>query len=123
MMTAKIVDDRTDSPSDKRRECKGQGIANFVTGFFGGMGGCAMIGQSVTNVKSGGLTRLSTFVSGIFLLFLIVLLGPLVARIPMPALVAVIIMVSIGTCSCGSIKNLRSHPWQSPVVMLVPSFF
>ncbi len=119
MMTAQIVDDLTDSPSDKRRECKGQGIANFVTGFFGGMGGCAMIGQSVINVKSGGLTRLSTFVSGIFLLFLIVVLGPLVARIPMPALVAVMIMVSIGTFSWGSIKNLRSHPWQSSVVMLV----
>ncbi|EJC65622.1 SulP family inorganic anion transporter [Alcaligenes nematophilus] len=119
MMTAQIVDDLTDSPSDKRRECKGQGIANFVTGFFGGMGGCAMIGQSVINVKSGGLTRLSTFVSGIFLLFLIVVLGPLVARIPMPALVAVMIMVSIGTFSWGSIKNLRSHPWQSSVVMVV----
>ncbi|MCQ9615398.1 SulP family inorganic anion transporter [Paenalcaligenes niemegkensis] len=119
MMTAQIVDDLTDSPSDKRRECKGQGIANFVTGFLGGMGGCAMIGQSVINVKSGGLTRLSTFVSGVFLLFLIVVLGPLVARIPMPALVAVMIMVSIGTFSWGSIKNLRSHPWQSSVVMLV----
>ncbi|NYT64744.1 SulP family inorganic anion transporter [Alcaligenaceae bacterium] len=119
MMTAQIVDGLTDSPSDKRRECKGQGIANFVTGFFGGMGGCAMIGQSVINVKSGGLTRLSTFVSGTFLLFLIVVLGPLVARIPMPALVAVMIMVSIGTFSWGSIKNLHSHPWQSSVVMLV----
>lgn len=119
MMTAQIVDDLTDTPSDKRRECKGQGIANFLTGFFGGMGGCAMIGQSVINVKSGGYTRLSTFVAGSFLLFLIVVLGPLVARIPMPALVAVMIMVSIGTFSWGSIKNLRSHPWQSSVVMLV----
>jgi SulP family sulfate permease len=118
MMTAQIVDDLTDTPSNKRRECKGQGIANFVTGFFGGMGGCAMIGQSVINVKSGGSTRLSTFVAGSFLLFLIVVLGPLVARIPMPALVAVMIMVSIGTFSWGSIRNLRSHPWQSSVVML-----
>src|SRR5690554_164529 len=118
MMTAQIVDDLTDTPSDKRRECKGQGIANFATGFLGGMGGCAMIGQSVINVKSGGSTRLSTFVSGAFLLFLIVVLGPLVARIPMPALVAVMIMVSIGTFSWGSIRNLRSHPWQSSVVML-----
>ncbi|MCI2809885.1 SulP family inorganic anion transporter [Eoetvoesiella caeni] len=118
MMTAQIVDDLTDTPSDKRRECKGQGIANFVTGFFGGMGGCAMIGQSVINVKSGGSTRLSTFVAGAFLLFLIVVLGPLVARIPMPALVAVMIMVSIGTFSWGSIRNLRSHPWQSSVVMV-----
>ncbi len=119
MMTAQIVDDLTDTASDKRRECKGQGIANFLTGFLGGMGGCAMIGQSVINVKSGGYTRLSTFVAGSFLLFLIVVLGPLVARIPMPALVAVMIMVSIGTFSWGSIKNLRSHPWQSSVVMLV----
>ena len=118
MMTAQIVDDLTDTPSDKRRECKGQGIANFATGFLGGMGGCAMIGQSVINVKSGGSTRLSTFVSGVFLLFLIVVLGPLVAQIPMPALVAVMIMVSIGTFSWGSIRNLRTHPWQSSVVMV-----
>lgn len=118
MMTAQIVDDLTDTPSDKRQECKGQGIANLATGFFGGMGGCAMIGQSVINVKSGGATRLSTFVAGAFLLFLIVMLGPLVAKIPMPALVAVMIMVSIGTFSWGSIRNLRSHPWQSSLVML-----
>lgn len=118
LLTAQIVDDMTNTPSDKRRESKGQGIANFVTGFFGGMGGCAMIGQSVINVKSGGSTRLSTFVAGSFLLFLIVVLGPLVADIPMPALVAVMIMVSIGTFSWGSIRDLRSHPWQSSVVML-----
>ncbi|MCB2052918.1 MAG: SulP family inorganic anion transporter, partial [Geminicoccaceae bacterium] len=97
MMTAQIVDDLTDTPSDKQRECKGQGLANAVTGFLGGMGGCAMIGQSVINVKSGGSTRLSTLTAGLFLLFLIVVLGPLVARIPMPSLVAVMIMVSIGT--------------------------
>ncbi|MEZ5862314.1 MAG: SulP family inorganic anion transporter [Geminicoccaceae bacterium] len=119
MMTAQIVDDLTDTPSDKRRECKGQGIANFVTGFFGGMGGCAMIGQSVINVKSGGSTRLSTLVAGSCLLFLIVVLGPLVSQIPMPSLVAVMIMVSIGTFSWKSIRNLRSHPWQSSVVMVV----
>lgn len=118
LMTAQIVDDMTDTTSNKRQECKGQGIANAITGFFGGMGGCAMIGQSVINVKSGGSTRLSTFVAGSFLLFLIVVLGPLVARIPMPALVAVMIMVSIGTFSWRSILDLRSHPWQSSVVML-----
>ncbi|WP_293775523.1 SulP family inorganic anion transporter [uncultured Oxalicibacterium sp.] len=118
LMTAQIVDELTDTPSDKRRECKGQGIANFVTGFLGGMGGCAMIGQSVINVKSGGQTRLSAFVAGALLLFLIVVLGPLVARIPMPALVAVMIMVSIGTFSWRSIVNLRVHPWQASVVML-----
>ncbi len=118
MLTAQIVDDLTDTPSDKRREAKGQGVANFVTGFLGGMGGCAMIGQSVINVKSGGSTRLSTFVAGSFLLFLIVVLGPLVAQIPMPALVAVMIMVSIGTFSWRSIRDLRTHPWQSSVVMI-----
>ena len=118
MLTAQIVDDLTDTGSDKRREMKGQGIANFVTGFLGGMGGCAMIGQSVINVKSGGSTRLSTFVAGAFLLFLIVVLGPLVARIPMPALVAVMIMVSIGTFSWRSIRDISHHPWQSSVVMI-----
>lgn len=118
MMTAQIVDDLTDTPSDKQREMKGQGIANFVTGFFGGMGGCAMIGQSVINVKSGGSTRLSTFVSGVFLLFLLLVLGPVVAIIPMAALVAVMIMVSIGTFSWRSIRDIRHHPWQSSVVML-----
>lgn len=118
LLTAQIVDDLTDTPSDKRRETHGQGIANFVTGFFGGMGGCAMIGQSVINVKSGGHTRLSTLVAGLFLLFLIVVLGPWVAEIPMPALVAVMIMVSIGTFSWSSIRNLRSHPWHSSVVMV-----
>ena len=117
-MTAQIVDDLTDTPSDKRREMKGQGIANFVTGFFGGMGGCAMIGQSVINVKSGGSTRLSTLVAGSFLLFLIVVLGPLVGQIPMPALVAVMIMVSIGTFSWRSIRDIGHHPWQSSVVMV-----
>jgi sulfate permease, SulP family len=118
LMTAQIVDDLTDTPSNKRRECKGQGVANFVTGFIGGMGGCAMIGQSVINVKSGGSTRLSTLVAGSFLLFLIVALGPLVSRIPMASLVAVMIMVSIGTFSWSSIKNLKTHPWQSSVVMM-----
>lgn len=118
MMTAQIVDDLTDTPSDKQREMKGQGIANFFTGFLGGMGGCAMIGQSVINVKSGGETRLSTFVAGAFLLFLIVVLGPLVAQIPMAALVAVMIMVSIGTFSWRSIRDIRHHPWQSSVVMV-----
>ncbi|MDT9600462.1 SulP family inorganic anion transporter [Sphingosinicella rhizophila] len=117
LLTAQIVDDLTDTPSDKEREVKGQGVANIVTGFIGGMGGCAMIGQSVINVKSGGHTRLSTMVAGLFLLFLIVVLGPWVAQIPMPALVAVMIMVSIGTFSWTSIRNLKSHPWHSSVVM------
>jgi SulP family sulfate permease len=118
MMTAQIVDDLTDTSSNKRREMGGQGIANFVTGFLGGMGGCAMIGQSVINVKSGGSSRLSTLVAGLFLLFLLVVLSPLVARIPMPSLVAVMIMVSIGTFSWRSIRDIRHHPWQSSVVMV-----
>ncbi|MCB1494465.1 MAG: SulP family inorganic anion transporter [Bauldia sp.] len=118
LMTATIVDDLTDTPSDKNQECIGQGIANTATGFIGGMAGCAMIGQSMINVKSGGRGRLSTFCAGIFLLFLIVVLGDWVRQIPMAALVAVMIMVSIGTFSWSSIKNLRTHPRSSSVVML-----
>jgi sulfate permease, SulP family len=118
LLTAQIVDDLTDTPSNKQREVHGQGIANLFTGFLGGMGGCAMIGQSVINVKSGGTGRLSALVAGTTLLFLIVVLGPVVAKIPMPALVAVMIMVSIGTFSWTSIANLKVHPWQSSLVML-----
>lgn len=118
MMTASIVDDLTDSPSDKNRECVGQGTANIVTGFIGGMAGCAMIGQSVINVKSGGRGRLSTLSAGIFLLILIVFLGDWVARIPMAALVAVMIMVSIGTFNWDSIRKLREHPASSSIVMI-----
>ena len=119
MMTAQIVDDMTHTESDKRRECFGQGAANVVSALFGGMGGCAMIGQSVINVTSGGRKRLSTLTAGVFLLFLLAVLGPVVGRIPMPALVAVMIMVSIGTFSWNSIPNLRRHPPSSSVVMLV----
>ncbi|MBA3379874.1 MAG: SulP family inorganic anion transporter [Chloroflexia bacterium] len=118
LMTASIVDDFTDTPSDKNRESAGQGIANVATGFLGGMAGCAMIGQSVINVKSGGRGRLSTFVAGVVLLILVVGLGDAVGRMPMPALVAVMIMVSIGTFSWRSILNLRTHPRTSSVVML-----
>ena len=118
LMTASIVDDLTDTNSDKNRECKGQGIANVATGFLGGMAGCAMIGQSVINIKSGGRGRLSAFAAGVFLLLLIVVLGDWVARIPMAALVAVMIMVSIGTFSWSSLNNLRTHPRSSSIVML-----
>jgi SulP family sulfate permease len=118
LLTAQIVDDMTHTESDKRRECAGQGSANIVAAFLGGMGGCAMIGQSVINVTSGGRGRLSTFTAGAFLLFLLAVLGPFVGQIPMPALVAVMIMVSIGTFSWNSIPNLRRHPWTSSVVML-----
>jgi len=118
MMTASIVDDLTDTNSNKNRECVGQGVANIITGFLGGMAGCAMIGQSVINVKSGGRGRLSTLAAGVFLLLMVVFLGDWVARIPMAALVAVMIMVSIGTFSWASIRNLREHPKSSSVVML-----
>jgi len=118
LMTAKLVDDLTDTKSDKNQECIGQGIANTATGFIGGMAGCAMIGQSMINVKSGGRGRLSCFAAGVFLLFLIVVLGTWVAVIPMPALVAIMIMVSIGTFSWSSLTDLREHPRASSIVML-----
>ncbi|HCB1864312.1 TPA: SulP family inorganic anion transporter [Citrobacter amalonaticus] len=118
LMTAQIVDDLTDTPSDKNRECIGQGVANTATGFIGGMAGCAMIGQSIINVKSGGRGRLSTFCAGVFLLFMILVLGDLVSRIPMAALVAIMIMVSVGTFSWSSIKNLKIHPRSSSIVMI-----
>ncbi len=118
MMTATIVDDLTDTKSDKNRECKGQGLANIATGALGGMAGCAMIGQSVINVKSGGRGRLSTLVAGVVLLIMVVFLGPWVSQIPMAALVAVMIMVSIGTFSWSSIINLKAHPGSSSVVMI-----
>nr|WP_290442937.1 SulP family inorganic anion transporter [Rhodovulum tesquicola] len=123
LMTQTIVDDLTDTPSDRNQECIGQGIANTATGFIGGMAGCAMIGQSIINVKSGGRGRLSTFSAGAMLLFLIVVLGDLVGQIPMPALVAIMIMVSIGTFSWSSIRNLREHPRSSSIVMLATVFF
>ncbi|MCO5112467.1 MAG: SulP family inorganic anion transporter, partial [Burkholderiaceae bacterium] len=118
MMTASIVDELTDTPSNKNRECVGQGVANLATGFIGGMAGCAMIGQSVINVKSGGRGRLSTLVAGVLLLILVVFLGPWVRQIPMAALVAVMIMVSIGTFSWDSVRKLREHPPSSSIVML-----
>jgi sulfate permease, SulP family len=118
LMTATIVDELTDTSSDKNRECVGQGIANTATGFIGGMAGCAMIGQSIINVKSGGRGRLSSFCAGAFLLFMVVVLGDWVGVIPMAALVAIMIMVSIGTFSWASIRNLRDHPRSSSIVML-----
>ncbi|MGY4751630.1 SulP family inorganic anion transporter [Pannonibacter sp. Q-1] len=118
LMTQQLVDELTDTPSDRNQECIGQGLANFATGFIGGMAGCAMIGQSMINVKSGGRGRLSCFAAGVILLFLIVVLGDWVKQIPMPALVAIMIMVSVGTFSWSSILNLRSHPRSSSIVML-----
>lgn len=118
LMTATIIDDLTDTKSDKNQECTGQGIANIATGFTGGMAGCAMIGQSVINVKSGGRGRLSTFIAGLFLLIMVVFLSDIISVIPMAALVAVMIMVSIGTFDWGSIKNLQTLPLSTNIVML-----
>ena len=120
LLTAQLLDDMTDTDSDKNLESRGQGFANIATGFFGGMAGCAMIGQSMINFRSGGRTRLSTLASGVFLLILILALGDLVARIPMAALVAVMIMVSVGTFDWNSIKPdmLRSLPRTETAVMM-----
>jgi SulP family sulfate permease len=119
LMTATIVDDLTDTNSNKSRECVGQGVANITSGFLGGMAGCAMIGQSVINVKSGGRGRLSTLSAGVFLLLLLLFFGEWVRQIPMAALVAVMIMVSIGTFNWDSIRSLRTHPPSSSLVMIV----
>ncbi len=118
MMTATIVDELTDTTSDRNRECKGQGVANIGSSLLGGMAGCAMIGQSVINVKSGGRCRLSTFIAGVLLLIMVVFLDDLISQIPMAALVAVMIMVSIGTFSWESIINLKHHPMSTNIVML-----
>ncbi|RKN82262.1 SulP family inorganic anion transporter [Paenibacillus ginsengarvi] len=119
LMTASIVDEMTETHSDKNKEIRGQGIANVLTGFFGGMAGCAMIGQTVINVKSGGRTRLSTFVAGIFLLFLILVLGGVVKQIPMAALVGVMIMVSVSTFDWSSLRSLPKTPRSDALVMIV----
>lgn len=117
LMTATIVDDLTDTPSNKNRECVGQGVANIGSGLIGGMAGCAMIGQSIINIQSGGRTRLSTLLAGVILLLMVVFLDKWVGMIPMAALVAVMIMVAIGTFSWSSLKDLRKNPKSSSVVM------
>jgi SulP family sulfate permease len=118
LLTANLLDDLTDTPSDKDRETRGQGIANLISPLLGGMAGCALIGQSIINVKSGGRGRLSTFWAGLFLLILILVMRDWVARIPMAALVAVMIMVSFTTFDWNSVLKLRSTPVQSTIVML-----
>ncbi len=117
-MTTTIVDELTDTKGDKKKEARGQGVANIATGCIGGMAGCAMIGQSIINVKSGGRGRLSTFVAGFFLLIMVVFLSDIISVIPMAALVAVMIMVSIGTFDWGSIKGLKTLPLSTNIVML-----
>ncbi|MEY4242547.1 MAG: hypothetical protein RLZZ245_132 [Verrucomicrobiota bacterium] len=118
LMTAQILDELTDTPSDKNREARGQGIANIVTGLFGGMAGCAVVAQSIINVKSGGRNRLSCLAAGVFLIVMILLLGDWVNQIPMPALVAVMIMICIGTFSWASFANLKKHPLTTNIVMI-----
>lgn len=118
MMTSAIVDDLTDTKSNRNRECKGQGIANIGSGLMGGMAGCAMIGQSIINIKSGGRGRLSTLTAGILLIIMVVFLDEWISRIPMAALVAVMVMVSIGTFSWSSVKDMRKHPLSTNIVML-----
>jgi SulP family sulfate permease len=118
LLTASIIDEMTGTKSNKNREVKGQGIANFITGFFGGMAGCAMIGQSVINVTSGGRGRLSSMTAGLFLIFLIIVLGDLVAQIPMAALVGVMIMVAIGTFEWQSVKDIAKIPKSDAFIML-----
>ncbi|MHA6260133.1 SulP family inorganic anion transporter [Sporosarcina sp. CAU 1771] len=119
LLTSQVLDDMTDTPSNKNKEARGQGIANFITGFFGGMAGCALIGQSIINIKSGGRGRLSTFTAGAFLMFLIIVLGDLVAKVPMPVLVGVMIMVSMTTFNWGSFKFLKQAPLSESLVMLI----
>jgi sulfate permease, SulP family len=118
MMTTTVVDEVTDSESDRHQECRGQGMANIVSGFMGGMAGCAMIGQSIINVSSGARTRLSTLVAGIFLLCLVVFLKDWLAYIPMAALVAIMIMVSFTTFQWGAIQQFNKHPLAFNVVMI-----
>lgn len=118
LLSSQVLDEMTDTPSNKNREARGQGIANFFTGFFGGMAGCALLGQSVINVKSGGRGRLSTFIAGAFLMFLIIVLGDVVVKIPMPVLVGVMIMVSFTTFNWGSFKFMKQAPRTETLVML-----
>jgi SulP family sulfate permease len=119
LLTSQVLDDMTDTPSNKHTEARGQGIANFITGFFGGMAGCALIGQSVINVKSGGRGRLSTFTAGAFLMFLIIVLGDVVVNIPMPVLVGVMIMVSFTTFNWSSFKFMVQAPKTETLVMVI----
>ncbi|RKD27085.1 hypothetical protein BEP19_00495 [Ammoniphilus oxalaticus] len=119
LLTSQVLDDMTDSSSNKNREARGQGIANFINGFFGGMAGCALIGQSIVNVKSGGRGRLSTLTAGVFLMFLIILLGDVVIKIPMPVLAGVMIMISFTTFNWGSFQFLKQAPKSESLIMLI----
>jgi SulP family sulfate permease len=117
LLTAALVDELTDTKSSKNKEVQGQGIANIVTGFLGGMAGCGMVGQSIINVRSGGRSRLSTFVSGAFLLFLIIILKDVVMQVPMAALIGVMIMVAIETFDWKSLRELQKMPLSEAFIM------
>ncbi|WP_226579662.1 SulP family inorganic anion transporter [Halobacillus litoralis] len=117
LLTASIVDDMTETESNKNQESRGQGLANIAAGLFGGMAGCGMIGQSVINVKSGGCTRLASLIAGLFLMFLIIVLGAIVVQIPMAALAGIMIMVSIGTFNWYSLTNIHKVPLTDAVIM------
>jgi len=119
LLTSSLIDDMTDTTSNKNKEARGQGIANIVTGFFGGMAGCALIGQSIINMKSGGRGRLSTFVSGAFLMFLIIVMGDLVLKVPMPVLAGIMVMVAFTTFDWSSFRFMRQAPKTDVIVMLV----
>ena len=119
LLTAQILDDMTETPSNKNRESFGQGLANIILGFLGGMAGCAMIGQSIVNIKSGGRTRLSTLMSGVYLMIMILTLGNLVAQIPMAALISVMIMVAISTFNWESVLEIHKVPIRDSIVMIV----
>jgi len=119
LLTSSLIDDMTDTTSNKNKEARGQGIANIVTGFFGGMAGCALIGQSIINMKSGGRGRLSTFVSGAFLMFLIIVMGDLVLKVPMPVLAGIMVMVAFTTFDWSSFRFMRQAPKTDVFVMLV----
>ena len=118
MMTTTVINEVTQTEGDRHQECRGQGIANIVSGFMGGMAGCAMIGQSIINVSSGARTRLSTLVAGVFLLCLVVFFKDWLTYIPMAALVAIMVMVALTTFNWDSVKNFSKHPKQSNIVML-----
>jgi SulP family sulfate permease len=118
MMTTTVVNEMTGTEGDRHQECRGQGIANIVSGFMGGMAGCAMIGQSIINVSSGARTRLSTLVAGVFLLCLVVFLKDWLSYIPMAALVAIMVMVAFTTFQWGSVKQFSKHPLEFNVVMI-----
>ena len=119
LLTAKIVDDATDTVSNKNKESRGQGFSNIITGLFGGMGGCAMIGQSVVSVEYGGTTRLSTFTAGAFLMFMILVLGDIMVQIPMSVLAAIMVMVSLKTFDWGTFKYIKHGEKSDIFVMLV----